>query len=263
MSRPMPADPAMPDDDGARIPTNLRTLLILEVLGRSDRPLTATEINEQLGLPKQTVHRLCKTLEEEGFLSRQSGERRYHAARRLRDLGTGLLYNSRTHIARHQILQGLAQAVGETVNFSVPEKDGMSYLDRVETDWAFRIQLPIGSHVPFHCTASGKCFLASLAPKARETLVSSLQLERKTAHTHTTPDSLLKEIADIARDGYALDREEFMEDMVALAVPVTDAQGRYMASLSFHGPTQRISIADAIELKCTVQAAANDLRRVL
>ncbi|NBQ26756.1 MAG: IclR family transcriptional regulator, partial [Rhodobacteraceae bacterium] len=42
-------------DDDSRIPTNLRTLLILEILGKSDRPMTATEINDQLGLPKQTV----------------------------------------------------------------------------------------------------------------------------------------------------------------------------------------------------------------
>ena len=53
-----------------RIPTNLRTLLILEVLGKSDQPMTATQINESLGLPKQTVHRLCTTLEENGFISR-------------------------------------------------------------------------------------------------------------------------------------------------------------------------------------------------
>ena len=42
-----------------RIPTNLRTLLILEILGKSNKAMTATEINDVLQLPKQTVHRLC------------------------------------------------------------------------------------------------------------------------------------------------------------------------------------------------------------
>ncbi|MGB4519762.1 MAG: helix-turn-helix domain-containing protein, partial [Planktomarina temperata] len=50
-----------------RIPTNLRTLLILEVLGTSDRALSPTEINQSIGLPKQTIHRLCAKLEQEGF----------------------------------------------------------------------------------------------------------------------------------------------------------------------------------------------------
>ena len=54
--------------DATETPTNLRTLLILEILGKSDRAMTATEINAELGLPKQTVHRLCTTLEEHGSM---------------------------------------------------------------------------------------------------------------------------------------------------------------------------------------------------
>ena len=54
--------------DESRIPTNLRTLLILEVIGRSDNAMTATEINDEIGLPKQSVHRLVATLEKKGVL---------------------------------------------------------------------------------------------------------------------------------------------------------------------------------------------------
>ena len=60
-----------------RIATNLRTLMILEVLGKNNRAMTATEINASLGLPKQTVHRLCATLEKENFLTRQGNSKRY------------------------------------------------------------------------------------------------------------------------------------------------------------------------------------------
>lgn len=257
----------MRDEDraatGERIPTNLRTLLILEVLGHSDRALTATEINEKIGLPKQTVHRLCATLERNGFLARAANSRRYHVARRLRDLGAGLLNNSRLHIARRQILMEVAAQVRETVNFVVAEDAGMSYLDRVETDWAFQIQLPIGTNVPFHCTASGKSFLASLSPKSRAELVSSLALEPMTAATHTDPQTLLKELKQIARDGYSLDREEFLEGMVAIAVPVTDSLGRFVAALAFHGPTQRVSIEDAVARKAILQSAALKLREAI
>ena len=250
-------------EDTARIPTNLRTLLILEILGKSDRALTATEINESLGLPKQTIHRLCVTLERTGFLSRHGNSRRYQAARRLRDLGSGLLHHSRLHIARRQILLSVAGQVRETVNFVVPEAAGMSYLDRVETDWAFQIQLPIGTNVPFHCTASGKSFLASLAPKPRRALVSSLQLEKLTEATHTDPDALLEDLDLIAKRGYSLDEQEFLEGMVAIAVPVTDPAGRFVAALAFHGPTQRLNVESAIARREILQDAALKLREAL
>ena len=76
--------------DADRIPTNLRTLLILEILGKSDQAMTATQINDHLGLPKQTVHRLCVTLEENGFLTRSGHSKKFqveegkHSSREMR-----------------------------------------------------------------------------------------------------------------------------------------------------------------------------------
>ncbi len=225
--------------------------------------MTATQINEQLGLPKQTVHRLCATLEENGFLTRLGNSKRFQVARRLRELGSGLLYNSRDHIARHQILKEVAESVGETVNYAAPGSTGMNYLDRVETGWPFRIQLPIGTSVPFHCTASGKCFLASLSPQKREGLIASLQLEQMTAQTIVDPASLLAELSDIRKRGYSLDREEFLEGMVAIAVPVVDLDGRYVASLAYHGPSQRVSLDEAVDRKDILQTAADKLSDIL
>lgn len=230
-----------------RIATNLRTLLILEVVARHEQSLTATEIKNQVGLPKQTVHRLVKMLESEGFLIREKLENKYRPSRRSRLLASGLLNASRFHIVRHQILQDVSNQVKESVNFVVPEETGMHYLDRIETDWPFRIQLPRGSNVPFHCTASGKVFLASLQPRARRKFITSLNLERQTKSTLTDPEELLAELEECCAQGYSLDREEFIDEMVAIAVPVSDHMGRFVAALATHGPKQRMSYSD---MKC-------------
>ncbi|WP_243403575.1 IclR family transcriptional regulator [Shimia abyssi] len=250
-------------EESDRIPTNIRTLLILEALSKSDHPLTATEINQEIGLPKQTVHRLCNTLVEAGFLTQQSNSKRYQPARRLRDVSAGLLDASRMHIARHQILVQVAREVNETVNFVVPEKLGMSYTDRVETAWPFRIQLPIGTHVPFHCTASGKCFLACMPPRSRRAFLASMKLEKLTDQTHTDPNTLLAELKEIAAKGYSLDRQEFLDGMIAIAVPVTDHSGRFVAALAIHGPLQRLSFDVALSHLATLQGAANKIREAI
>jgi len=57
----------------SRIPTNLRTLLILEALSNANEALTTTQLNKHVGLPKQTIHRLVSTLEKEDFLVREPG----------------------------------------------------------------------------------------------------------------------------------------------------------------------------------------------
>ncbi|SOE17008.1 IclR family transcriptional regulator [Hoeflea halophila] len=224
-----------------RIATNLRTLLILEAVGTRAEAMTPTEINQSLGLPKQTIHRLCATLVDEGFLVYEPNGRRLRTARRARLFGAGLLHSSREHILRRQVLVELAQKTGETINYVVPDDDGMSYLDRVETGWAFRVQLPIGTHVPFHCTASGKVFLASLDSRKRKAFCHGLTLDRKTSNTITDAEALLEELATVSKAGYAIDNGEFLDGMVAIAVPVTDDQGRFLAAIACHGPSIRLS----------------------
>ncbi|MEM7215399.1 MAG: IclR family transcriptional regulator [Pseudomonadota bacterium] len=246
----------------SRIPTNLRTLLILEIIGRSDRALTATEINQELRLPKQTVHRLCTTLEKEGFIYREPNGKRLLPSARTKNLASGILFSSRGNFARRQVLLDIANKTSETVNLVIPEDDGMMYLDRVETDWPFRIQLPVGSHVPFHCTASGKTFLASLSPARRRAMIRNLKLTPKTANTHTVPEELMAELSRVAKQGYAIDNEEFMNGMVALAVPVMDRGGRYCASIAFHGPTQRLTVESMLEQLETLLSGAERLSDV-
>ena len=242
-----------------RIATNLRTLRILEILGNADHPLTPTQINAELGLPKQTIHRLCTTLMDEGYLIVDGRSKGLRPARRLRALASGVLFTSQFHIGRHQILEDIAEQVSETVNFVVPQAEGMIYMDRVETDWAFRIQLPIGTHVPFHCTASGKTFLASLPPKTRASTVASLPLNALTPNTLTDREALLEELALVRKRGYAIDNEEFVEGMVAIAVPVKDADRRYVGALAFHGPIQRIDVNGAISKKEVLMDGADRL----
>ena len=248
----------MSNNEG-RIPTNLRTLKILEILGNSDRPMTPTEINKELKLPKQTVHRLCNTLEDEGYIIRETNGKRLQPSPRLKSLASGILYSSRNQIALRQVLVDVAAKVKETINLVVPEEDGMMYLDRVETDWPFRIQLPIGSHVPFHCTASGKTFLASLSPSLRKSFVKGMNLKPMTGNTFNDPDAFLDELARVAKQGYAVDNEEFIDGMIAVAVPVKDEKSRYCASIAFHAPTQRMDLSSALVCKDYLLEGANSL----
>lgn len=247
----------------SRIPTNLRLLQIIELLGNRGRAMTATEIARETGLPKPTVHRLCKTLELEGYVDRARIGSGIIPARRLRTLSSELLFGSWDQIARHQVLVGVAASVKETVNFAVPEESGMRYVDRVETDWPFRIQLPVGSNVPFHCSASAKAYMASLPLPERQLFVRSLELPQLAQNTITDPEELLEDLLKVQKRGYAIDNEEFLDGLNAVAVPIKDFDGRYIASLAFHGPKQRISVVDAVSKVDVLIEGARALRDVI
>ena len=231
----------------SRIPTNLRTLLILKVLSNANEVLTTTQLNKHVGLPKTNDPQTCFYPGKRGFFSPGTGRKKIRSSRRLRNMAVGLLNASQSHIIRHQILVRVSEETGETVNFVVPGATGMNYLDRVETNWAFRIQLPIGTSVPFHCTAIGKFFLSSLRNKACQAFIESIRLEKYTDQTLNTTDALISEIKKCRKLGFAIDSEEFMVGMIAIAVPILDSRGNFVAALATHGPSLRMSVFQAKE----------------
>ncbi|WP_306257100.1 IclR family transcriptional regulator [Pararhizobium sp. IMCC21322] len=251
------------NDTNDTIPTNLRLLFVLEELSNAGVPMTPTEINQKLGLPKPTIHRLFSTLESEGFLQREIDGRSYAPGRRLRHLSMGVLSSLRVRTARLSVLNALAEHIGETCNISVPDRDSMIYIDRVETKWPLRIQLPIGTSVPFYCTASGKLYLSKLKKAHLERYLASVNLERRTPKTITDQNELLAEIKKTRSQGYSEDNEEFMEGMIAIAVPIIDVHGRLVSTLSFHAPTQRLSLKDAGAHLDRLRAGADDLAQLL
>lgn len=251
------------DRKNETIPTNLRLLMILEEVARAGVPVTPTDVNARIDLPKPTIHRLFATLEAEGFLQRELDGRSYTAGRRLRRLATNVLSSLRVRTARLAVLNALAEAIGETCNVAVPDRDAMTYLDRVETKWPLRIQLPIGTHVPFYCTASGKMYLAALNEAHVQRYLGAARLEARTPKTITDRSRLREEIALTRARGYARDDEEFMEGMIALAVPINDDQGRLLSTLSFHAPTQRLTLEHALVHLPRLRAAASELSRLV
>lgn len=251
------------DRSGDTIPTNLRLLLVLEEVAKSGVPVTPTDINAALGLPKPTIHRLFATLEDEGFLQRDMDGRTYSPGPRLRVLSAGILSSLRIRTARLAILRKLSREIGETCNITLPDRNDMIYLERVETEWPLRIQLPPGTHVPFHCTASGKMYLSSLTPSHLDRYLEAADLRQHTPNTITDRAALRAEIGRIQHSGYSRDREEFMQDMVALAVPILDTHGRLMATLSFHAPTQRISADGVLDFLDALKTASAALSRLV
>lgn len=245
------------------IPTNLRLLLVLEELGRIGVPASPTEVNKALGLPKATVHRLFSTLEEEGFVQRDIDGHSFGLGRRLRKMSANILSSLRIRTARLAIMRQLVNRIGETCNLASANRTGMVYLDRVESKWPLQIQLPIGTEVPFHCTASGKMYLSSLFPSHLDGFLAALPLEQHTQNTIVDAAALKKEIEIIRDRSYSTDNEEFMEGMVAVAVPIKDDQGRLMSTLSVHGPTFRLSPKDATAHVDLMQKAADDLTSLL
>lgn len=244
----------------------LKPLSLLEIVAAMERPGTLAELAISIGIPKPTAHRWLGSLEAAGLLQRTLDGRRYELGARASQLALSILSNNPGGSIRHEILRGVVQDVGEACNLTILDGTQVTYLDRVETEWPLRITFQRGSKVPVYCSASGKLFLSLMPPAKRELVLNEMRLERHTENTVTDKSALLRELTKVRRDGYALDREEYLSGLVCLAVPIFQQKGRSracVAALAIQAPVTRMSQTNILTKLPVLQHAAKALASTL
>lgn len=250
---------------GAAAPSSSseRSLALLALVASEGRALSLAELSARLGLPKASAHRICTQLQEGDWLMRDADERAFSVGPALRRLALDTLNNGVVRGLRHQVLAELVAGIGETCNFTTLDGATVLYLDRVEAPWPWRLTLDVGAHVPLHCSASGKLLLAHMPRRQRDTVIQRIPLPALTPNTLTTPEALKAECDEILAQGFARDREEFVPGLIALAVPVRDAQQAVRATIAVHAPVARLSMAEAEARLDALLRAAEAMGRLL
>ena len=236
--------------------TLARGLDILELFASEAPELSQTEISSALRLPLPTVHRLTAVLAERGFLDRDPRTRRYRlgleVARFLPPLLSGLRLPdlARPHVAE------LAEETGETVNLAALQDGDVVYLLSESGTRLLGTHTPVGTRLPAHCTALGKCLLAQLPGETARDAAGPEPYEERTPSTATTWAALRVQLERTRRDGVAQSWEEYEIGLAALAVPVAWLDGPGSAALNVSLPTSRATRAFRAELVARLRASA-------
>lgn len=212
-----------------------RAFSILAVVARHPAGLTA--IADELGLPKSTVSRLLRSLEEQDAVERID-ETRW-------GIGAGLVAltaraspeRSLLRAARPQ-LAVLVERVGEDAGLAVPDGHSVRYVDQVESANAVQVRDWTGTRAPMHCVPSGLALLAEWPPDAVDAFLAR-PLEQVTAQTIVDPSAIRERLERIRERGVAWAFEEFAEGIDSVAAPVRDGRGRAIAAIHVHGPAYR------------------------
>lgn len=239
-----------------------RSFAVLEAIAASPVPLGVGDLIEQLDLPRATVYRLVDWFLSEGFLVREPARKRLVIGNRLSDLAYDALRAAVAVAPRRTLLEGLAREIGETCNIGTIDGNRIVYLDRVESaTWPLRLDLKIGSRVPLHATGMGKLFLALAPQRQRRALLAAVELEPLTPATITDRDRLDRELEQIRDQGFALDDQEFLAGVVAIALPIVNRRGEIRAALAMQAPEARMNAAEAKRHLPLLRDAAERLAR--
>ena len=211
--------------------------IIEDIVANQQEGLLFSEVTSHLSLPKSSTHRILNRLVRMGYLVVDQNTKRYRGSLRLSKLGAAVIESSDLRDLIIPFLQRLHQRTGHICNLGIISGGRGIFLHKIEPkSYAIRLYSEIGKDFPLHCTGMGKVLLAFMEPAQRKKILSG-RLAPYTEKTMTDAKALLKELREIKKSGYAVDREEITRGIMCVAAPVRDMNEEVIASISVTFPS--------------------------
>ena len=156
------------------------------------------------------------TLERRNYVVKQTGETGYVLSEKLLGLATPVVGDASFIENAIPHMRALRDVTRESTLAGVMLENEGVVLEQVEGVHNFSFKVNPGLRFPLHTAAPGKAFLAHMGKETRVEIVKRLPLQKFTSKTITSQKQLLAEVEEVARLGYAVDREEEMEGQVCV-----------------------------------------------
>jgi DNA-binding IclR family transcriptional regulator len=221
------------------IPSLERLFRVLEFLAGEQSPRNVTEISKALGLPKNSVFRICRTILAFGYLEER--EKAYCISPKFFSLAYKGLHSSTLFLQAHDVMNDLREEVNETVMLGSLHGNSVTILEVLPSFEYIRFQIEPGHEVPLHASAPGKVLLAFTSPGTQRELLDHVSFTRYTDKTIPGKQALRAAMDQILKDGYATDEGEEVKNIHCIASPIFDYHGYAIASIWVAGPWFRLS----------------------
>lgn len=212
---------------------------VLEALADVEE-IALTELAAKLKSSNATLFRILATLVHRGYVEKLAQSGHYRLTLRSWQIGARALGRIGLRQAALEPMRALATSVNESPHLGVLEGDGVIIVEKIECNQPVRVDTYVGQRAPAHCSALGKIILA-FAPA--ETVEAVWLPQRFTRNTVVQREAFDRELAQVRRQGYAVNRGEWRDGVCAVAVPLADHSGKVAAGLSLTMPTARFDDA--------------------
>lgn len=203
------------------------------------QPIGVSEIAREMDMPKSTMYRILKSLQQAGWARPSNGSQaQWVLTARPVILAQFVAGDLGIREVARPAMERLQAATQEAVHLAIPDGDEIVVIDRLDCLQPVRIYWPTGQHGSTYATANGKAILAFASPAQREKLLPA-RLEAFTTKTITDRTNLIAELERIRDRGWATSFGEFRDEFGSIAAPIINPSRVPVASISVFFPEHR------------------------
>lgn len=235
------------------VPAVTRAIAILRLLGRSKTPLGMKAIAQQLELvPSTALHILRALVTEE--LVKVDTAKRY-------SIGMGALALARTALEGTDFPKLVQPHIDElsrrypvtAIGVELPNLRHMIVVALSQTQAPVRLHVDIGSRFPTLISATGRC-VAAFSHHPKEDIERRFRALRwNNAPSYAT---WRKEVEAVRRQGFSIDRGNYIAGVTIVAVPVLSAAGTIAQTIVSVGISSQLDRATSVALAHDMLGAA-------
>ena len=123
-----------------------------------------------------------------------------------------------------------------------------------------KISAPVGKRLPLDAGCFGKLYLASLDTATLEELLAQRPQRAYSPRTIADPQQIRDQLAQVRVQRYAIDDQEYLEDVWAVAAPVYQNR-RLTAAVAVIGIARRMNLQARAKTVAGVCAAATTIEQ--
>ena len=235
-----------------------RTLDFFEAFASRKVPLSLTDLSNILGVPASSCHDVVRALEERGYLNEVRPRGGYYTTSRLFAVAKAIV----EHDPIAQRCEPLLQAVCNQFKVSawLGKASGLrvTYLVVCNSADPLRYSVEVGgTSRSLYATSSGKALLASYPADEQKRILEGMTLVPLTPSTIVSVKALLKDLHAGEQRGWFINREESVEDSLAISARFEWSGSLYTITVA--GSLQRMD-RQLDEIVAATLAVANALK---
>lgn len=233
-------------------PAATHALRILNLLGRSSRPVSAASISRQLEIPRSTTYRLLATLIEEDYVTHVADGARYVLGVAAYELAWGYQRQAPLRRIAAPLMTRLVEVVRHTAHLSILHGKDVVYLIEERAPGRPSLVTDVGVRLPAELTASGRAMLSHLSPAQVSALYPSRDaLVDRTGSGPRTVTELRQILSLTRRQGYGQEVGTVTPGLASVAVAVSDRHGFPAAAVAI--TFDRESVPDEEQIAAVFQ----------
>lgn len=210
---------------------------ILELIRQEPGKLRLIDLSKRLDLNKSSMFVLLHTLEELGWVSKDSNDA-YSLGHVLGVLGHAFVGQFDLEARFREEAGKSRDMLGETLQLAKLEGDQALYLAKVEAPSRVKLVSEPGMRFPAHATALGKVLLAWQPREGLEDVLGE-RLEELTPNTVKSRAVLIAQLEAIRSSGFATEEQESVMGFCCVAAPILDSGGAAVAAVSASIPLHK------------------------